>query len=683
MIRISRPASSSPFRDATVFRLNEEARAFYAQSPELRRRKTFEPAGLEVINQQAREPVTQLFNEKCAYCETGVGASSGGYIDHFRPRRDASSLSGQGDPDCYGWLAWEWENLYLACPACSRAKRSLFPVDGERAKVMTPIEQVRRDEVALLIDPCHDAPHEHLLFVADGFVQALSDRGETTIKVLNLNRPQLVRQRGLVWDRVTDLVERGLTDQAAREMAADAPWSATARAAGQRVPSAPVSDERPRIVSSAPRRSAEDILRDDEEAFRLTARAIRHVRITNFRALRDVHIDFAEPGSGDAPWLTLLGENSTGKSTALQAIALALAGAREASRLIRPSRVLSTGAASGSVEVWFWDQDEKAELIFTRGRRRFTGTQGPSAIVLAYGALRYAERRTRSTDQSPRFTRVASIVEPVAKIRYPASWIADLDNQEFDTVARAMLSILPEGATALVHRRRDGRIAFDLNGHTATLAELSAGYQAVVGMCADIMRLLFERWDTLASATAIVLIDEIDAHLHPRWAMRIVGVLRTVFPQVQFITSTHNPLTLRGLKNREVALVRLDGEQGVVIDQNLPPVEGMWVDDLLTSRVFGLESTADPDVEGLLREYYHLRAQPGDAASTRRMTEIRERVGDRGLLGRSDTERLMLEAARSFVESVNEEESRSGALRAETLRRLELIAGRGARAVEG
>lgn len=678
MIRISRTPGSSPFKREMIARLEQQAREFYGQGARTRR-QTFENPGLAGINQQAREPLMRLFNEKCAYCETSVGASSGGYVDLFRPKRDASSLGGRGDPDHYGWLAYEWENIYLACPACSRAKRSLFPVIGLRAPVLAPIRQVRELEAAILIDPCIDAPEAHLAFVESGLVEPLSDRGETTIKVLNLNRSQLVRQRALVWARVAEMVRLGLMEQAVRETLPSAPWSAAGRAAlsatergGQAAPGG-------RFVDTSQARSAADILAADEEAFRLTARSLRRVRITNFRALRDVDIQFVEPGSEAAPWLTLLGENATGKSTALHAIALTLAGAREAGRLTRPSRVLSAGAGEGVVEVWFWDHDEPAELRFVRGRRRFSGTLGPSAIVLAYGALRYAERRTRRNDAAPRFSRIAPLIEPIARIRYPGSWIADLDDKHFDTVARSMLSILPEGASALVQRRRDGRIAFDLNGHTASLPELSAGYQAIVGMCADIMRLLFERWDTLTSATAIVLIDEIDAHLHPRWAMRIVGVLRSVFPQVQFITSTHNPLTLRGLRNGEVALVRLEEQRGAVIDQNLPAIEGMWVDELLTSRVFGLESTADPDVERLLQEYYYLRSAPYDPGNERRIAEIRERVGDREALGRSDSERLMLEAAKTFVESVDEEDRRSGSLRDETLRRLAAIAASGAR----
>jgi len=85
-------------------------------------------------------------------------------------------------------------------------------------------------------------------------------------------------------------------------------------------------------------------------------------------------------------------------------------------------------------------------------------------------------------------------------------------------------------------------------------------------MACAIMKMLFERWDNLTSASAIVLIDELDAHLHPRWKMRIVSSLRKAFPQVQFIASTHDPLVLRGIRNNEVAVLRRVSGEGTIVD---------------------------------------------------------------------------------------------------------------------
>ncbi len=684
MIRIDRNNVPSPLDPDLVAAVNSRLNDFYDQPADMRRRQKFDTRERGTIRRQARDGLMKLFRNKCGYCESDLSAASSGEVDWFRPVTDASDLSGQGSPDHYGWLLADWDNLYFACPACSRAKRSLFPVERERADVLTPHIALSEIELPLLVDPCVDNPTAHLSFVETGYVEALTIRGETTIKVLNLNRMGLVRARHDVWRLARVMAEVAEdTPELARFVSDDQPHAAVARAAVKAAAAAKRAAE-PKLVRetftrNVPRevRSAEQILSDDAEAFRLSARPLRRVEITNFRALRNLSLDFGEPGSEQTPWLMLLGENATGKSTVLQAIALALAGADEARRWTRPAKLLSVGAFQGSVVVWFWDQDAPVELHFQRSRDEFDGTRGPSAIVLAYGALRYAERRTRGQDLGPRFSRIGPILQPIARVAYAGRWLLGLDERRFDTAARAMQSILPVDTASVMFRTAD-RVFFNVGEHRATLNELSAGYQTVVGLCADIMRHLFERWDTLASASGIVLIDEIDAHLHPRWAMRIVSALREAFPQVQFVASTHDPLALRGLRNGEVAILRRDEAGFVVADQDLPPLEGMQVDQLLTSRVFGLESTIDPETEALLNEYYHLRSQPLEPEILARMKEIRSRVADSEALGRSESERLMIEATTEFIRASKDGTAATPELREDTLLKLREIAERGA-----
>jgi predicted ATPase len=680
MIRVDRNTVPSPLSPNLVERAKLTLSEWYQQPLEIRNKKRRELRDTLILDRQAKGALVELFRNKCAYCESDIGVTAVAEIDRFRPFADASNLSGEGSADHYAWLAADWENLYLACPSCARSKRSLFPVEGKRAEPLTPIQLVRGTEQALLIDPCFEDPENHLEFVGTGYVQARSHKGEVTIKVFNLNREGLVRARRNVWQLVgVHVLAEARDEDLQKLLSPSAMYVAVAHAALQSA----LAQQGPRpirdnVVSRMPteRRSAEEILAADEEAFRLAARPIRRVEIKNFRALRDIVINFGEPGSERAPWLMLLGENATGKTTVLQAIALALAGADEARRHVRPRKLLSTGAFTGSIVVWFWDQDAAVELRFSRDSDRFAGTRGPSAIVLGYGAVRYAERKPRGNDFSPRFSRIAPILERVARIRYPGRWLLNLDDKRFDTAARALQSVLPVSNDSVMFRDASS-IFFNVGGHRASLADLSAGYQTIVGMCADIMRLLFERWDTLSSATAIVLIDELDAHLHPRWTMRIVNALREAFPQAQFIASTHNPLALRGLRNGEVTLLRRDENGDVFADQNLPPIEGMQVDQLLTSRAFGLDSTLDPEIEALLDEYYHLRSLPVTPAHADRIAEIRLRIGDREVFGRNMRERLMLAAAGQFIEDAESDLSLTRPLDQQEIRRLREIAGLG------
>ena len=88
------------------------------------------------------------------------------------------------------------------------------------------------------------------------------------------------------------------------------------------------------------------------------------------------------------------------------------------------------------------------------------------------------------------------------------------------------------------------------------LDTLSDGYRAVIATACDLMAGAGAGLSDMRNATGIVLVDELGAHLHPRWKMDITGTLRRVFPSMQFIVTTHEPLCLLGLVENEVILVR-------------------------------------------------------------------------------------------------------------------------------
>ncbi len=99
--------------------------------------------------------------------------------------------------------------------------------------------------------------------------------------------------------------------------------------------------------------------------------------------------------------------------------------------------------------------------------------------------------------------------------------------------------------------------------------QLSDGYRNMLGVVAD----LAERCVTLNPALGkdaihktpgVVLIDEIDLHLHPKWQRRVVGDLLRAFPLIQFIATSHSPFIIQSLSpNKEVCLINLDDPQAV------------------------------------------------------------------------------------------------------------------------
>lgn len=134
----------------------------------------------------------RLFNDVCAYCEQPLDGERA--IDAFRPTQGAENLDGQIAYQHYCWLGLEWANLYLACPECLHGKRNRFPA-RRRGALNATIAQLRQTERDTLVDPCLDIPSEHFGVGSHGQLFAHSQRGETTIEVLELNREPLRADR--------------------------------------------------------------------------------------------------------------------------------------------------------------------------------------------------------------------------------------------------------------------------------------------------------------------------------------------------------------------------------------------------------------------------------------------------------------------------------------------------------
>ena len=99
-------------------------------------------------------------------------------------------------------------------------------------------------------------------------------------------------------------------------------------------------------------------------------------------------------------------------------------------------------------------------------------------------------------------------------------------------------------------------VGFD-DGHVATWSELSDGYHVFIALVADIARRAvmlneFDGADAPARVEGVVLIDELDLHLHPRWQRVALPRLRNVFPRLQLVVTTHSPQILSSVDNRQV-----------------------------------------------------------------------------------------------------------------------------------
>ena len=133
--------------------------------------------------------------------------------------------------------------------------------------------------------------------------------------------------------------------------------------------------------------------------------------------------------------------------------------------------------------------------------------------------------------------------------------------QSIRNAAKAAL----EGCTGLKFDFEQGRVMVEFEDeHTTPFEHLSDGQRTMLGLFCDLARraaILNPHLGGNASAetAGVVLIDELDLHLHPKWQRRIIEDLRKTFPNIQFICTTHSPFLIQSLRSGE-ELIMLDGQ---------------------------------------------------------------------------------------------------------------------------
>ncbi len=560
-----------------------------------------------------RQDLWDLFQGKCAYCERLLYAGVG-EVDHYRPVRQ------------YWWLAYDWNNLLLACQSCLVNKSNRFPVAGVKAE--DPNDDLSLEQ-PLLLNPTDaaDSPGTHLYF-EHGHVVGLTERGRATIHTLALNSNLLVDMRlncirsamdGFHLARLRNAIPsffEKLKSRNVQFLAATRQELLRSINESIRETDNILAEARSLQEGAISGGAAVTIESEDAKAtadYRRFIRRIERVTFTNFKSLASLTLDIPQPAQGES-WLMLLGENGVGKSSILQGIALALMGEQhansdaldlDASRFHRNQAKDETG----SVEITLTNLPQPIRLEFQRGRRTFrVDPPEPKVLLLGYGSTRLLPRRGLQEVDQNRYIRIKNLFDPTAPLNAAEKWLCDttkVSDQRFDEVAAAIRDslLLPESADP---KRENGKLEFHDGDSLYRLEQLSDGYQSVTAMVADIAFCVLEKWDTIQEAEGVVLIDEIEVHLHPRWKMTIVERLRRAFPRLCFIVTTHDPLCLRGLYKGEIVVLRKDGS----VDTDIPDLDGYRADQLLTSPLFDLTTTRGARTSRDTERYAELLRKP-------------------------------------------------------------------------
>lgn len=138
---------------------------------------------------------------------------------------------------------------------------------------------------------------------------------------------------------------------------------------------------------------------------------------------------------------------------------------------------------------------------------------------------------------------------------------------------------------------------------------LSSGYKSCLYILLGIIKQIEYRFTNpsikVEDFSGVILIDEIDIHLHPVWQTKLVNVMKTIFPHTQFITTTHSPHIIQSVSPEEILALEVDQEQNV-FEKSLPKLhygfQGWTIEEILTD-VMGLEDTRGPDYKKALSDF--------------------------------------------------------------------------------
>lgn len=357
--------------------------------------------------------------------------------------------------------------------------------------------------------------------------------------------------------------------------------------------------------------------------------ALDEIHIANLRCLADVNVINLDRPDDRGQWIVFLGENGAGKSTLLRAIALALTDRDNASATLKDARAFYVrhGATHGTCAVHL--RGRRSLLTIRREGEKESadpnGYHGELPWVVAYGCRRGNALGDRDPKraQTP-YANVATLFDDDRGLIDVATWITlqEAASANDEGAKRAYEAVTRSLGQAIAHEflpaRKDGLwVRPTSGGPEVQFSSLSDGYLTMAGWIGDLLiryvsrqRDLRELPDDFAKQmTGVVLIDEIDQNLHPRWQVRVIQEVRRLFERMSFVVTTHNPLTLAGARKSEVFLLtRREGGDFTVEPAQFDP--RLRTGTELYSKFFGIDDVFPNELGRALHRYGTLAGNP-------------------------------------------------------------------------
>ncbi len=354
---------------------------------------------------------------------------------------------------------------------------------------------------------------------------------------------------------------------------------------------------------------------------------IQKIKIENIKSIDNLEIDF---GKSYAGWHVILGENGSGKSTLLKAVAIALIGGREIGGILPVWKDwLKIGTDKGKIELVVkksTTQDYKIDVFLEQNRGNVLYTSPTLEGVLDFFSVGYGpfrrfssddNNRARVTESFPKAGAHLSLFNTEVSFAKALDWLKELDrksvketfeNENVESEARFIFDaiknfinksdLLPQ-KVVFEKVNVEGDVIFrDGNNNEISINHLSDGYRSILSMVLDLvnqMVVYFGHQKVFKHAlgdspsidvSGLVMIDEIDAHLHPEWQTIVGRWFTKSFPKIQFLVTTHSPLVCREAANGHIwKLSSFEGK--IKVDQ----IEGVYKERLVHGNILDAYGT--------------------------------------------------------------------------------------------
>lgn len=406
--------------------------------------------------------------------------------------------------------------------------------------------------------------------------------------------------------------------------------------------------------------------------------------VENFRCFKQKQVlNLSNDNDQPARWTLILGDNGVGKTSLLELIALMqpeeISSTNPKNDRLSPkifNHIIKyekwfresfrlEGSASDS-EVWGKvvcsislnnyihnttnAHHIKVEAHFSRHGTGASTTLDPSAaglICYAYGANRRTGTVSLAANQNT--DTASSLFHDAVELVNAEEWLLQADyavsrskgserrsaEARFNRVTQVLIGLLPDVEELRITTPPGTTIGAQVQAKTpygwVPLQNLSLGYRTLLTWMVDLAARLFERYPNSKNPLAepaIVLVDEIDLHLHPQWQRTLIQFLTDTFPNTQFIATAHSPLVVQSATDANIVLLRREGDH-VVIDNDIETIKGWRIDQVLTSDLFGLPSARPPQMDAAMKERTRILGKSRlTKADKAKLAQLEQEIGD-------------------------------------------------------